>query len=115
MNLLIFISILTHILLNGIYRGHHPTTVIFTHGGPVFYIRRIVPHGKPSVVTIVRGILDGWIYRHDPPNLILSEQGPNVDVSEITTDLAMHGIKKKRSSPYHPEGDGQSERGVFRQ
>ena len=38
--------------------------------------------------------------------------GQNVDGSEIINTLAMHGIETKRSSPYHPEGDGQSERGI---
>ena len=71
----------------------------------------LYPHGRPRVVTIVSGILDGWVYRYGSPNFTFSEQGPNVDESEIRNALAMHGIKKKRSSPYHPEGDGR-ERGI---
>ena len=44
--------------------------------------------------------------------LYVGDQGPNVDGAEIRNALARYGIKKKRSSPYHPEGDGQSERGI---
>ena len=72
----------------------------------------LYPMADQESSTIVSGILDGWVYRHILPNFILSDQGPNVDGSEIRNALAMHGIKKKRSSPYHPEGDGQSERGI---
>ena len=72
----------------------------------------LYPMSDQESSTIIRGILDCWVYRHGPPNSILSDQGPNVDGSEIRSALAVHGIKKKRSSPYHPEGDGQSERGI---
>ena len=62
--------------------------------------------------TIIRGIVDGWIHRHGPPDYMISDQGPNVDGIEVRRTLEKYGIVKKRSSPYHPEGDGQSERGI---
>ena len=74
----------------------------------------LYPMADQESSTIVRGIFDGWVYRHGPPNYILSDQGPNVDGSEIRTALAMHRIKKKRSSPYHPEGTAKANV-VFRQ
>lgn len=43
---------------------------------------------------------------------MLRHQGPSVDGSEVRAVLAKYGIERKRSSPYHPEGDGQSERGI---
>ena len=43
---------------------------------------------------------------------MLSDQGPSVDGIEVRDFLAKHGIIKKHSSAYHPEGDGQAERGI---
>ena len=61
--------------------------------------------------SVCKGLLQGWIYRHGPPRIILSDQGPNVD-GLVREMLKRFGIEKRRSSPYHPEGDVQAERGV---
>ena len=62
--------------------------------------------------SIIRGLSDGWIYRHGPPVSMLSDQGPNVDGVEVREFLAQFNITKKHSTAYHPEGDGQAERGI---
>ena len=72
----------------------------------------LCPMTNQESSTIATAILDGWVHRRGPPDYMLSDQGPNVDGVEIRNVLARYGIKKKRSSPYHPEGDGQSERGI---
>ena len=72
----------------------------------------LCPMTNQESSTIATAILDGWVHRHGPPDCMLSDQGPNVDGVEVKNVLARYGIKKKRSSPYHPEGDGQSERGI---
>ena len=54
-----------------------------------------------------RGLLQGWIYRHDPPRVILSDQGPNVTRNWIEKRLRNLGL---RNVAAHPEGDSQSER-----
>ena len=61
---------------------------------------------------IVEALESSWILRHGPPEIFLSDQGPNVDGTEIRDALRKWGIEKRRSSPYHPQGDGQSERGI---
>ena len=46
------------------------------------------------------------------PQVLISDQGRNVDgtmVREVCEEL---GIEKRRSSPYHPEGNGQADRTV---
>ena len=50
--------------------------------------------------------------RHGPPEIFLSDQDPNVDGAEVRNALHSWGIEKRRSSPYHPQGDGQAERGI---
>ena len=44
--------------------------------------------------TIIDAIGDGWIHRHGPPVIMLSDQGPNVDGSEIREYLAKFGFKR---------------------
>ena len=74
----------------------------------------LYPMADQESPIIVRGILDGWVYRHGPPNFILSCQRPNLDESEIRNTLAMHGIEKKRSSPSIHKGTAKANV-VFRQ
>ena len=68
--------------------------------------------GDQTAESVCKGLLQGWIYRHGPPRIMLSDQGPNVDGKLVREMLAKFGIEKRRSSPYHPEGDGQAERGI---
>ena len=41
-----------------------------------------------------------------------SDQAPNVDGEKVRELSAKFGVEKRHSSPYHPQGDGQAERGV---
>ena len=72
----------------------------------------LVPMRNQTSHKIVEALESSWILRHGPPEIFLSDQGPNVDGTEIRDALRKWGIKKRRSSPYHPQGDGQSERGI---
>ena len=72
----------------------------------------LVPLFDQESHSIIQGLSDGWIYRHGPPVSVLSDQGPSVDGIEVREFLARLNITKKRSSAYHPEGDGQAERGI---
>ena len=72
----------------------------------------LVPLKDQVASTICQGLLDGWIFKHGPPRIMLSDQGPNVDGTEVRDLLQNFGVEKRHSTPYHPEGDGQAERGV---
>ncbi len=62
--------------------------------------------------TIEKALLDQWIHRHGRPHIAISDQGKNID-GQVVNDLCKKlGIEKRRSSPYHPEGNGQAERSV---
>ena len=53
-----------------------------------------------------------WFPYFAIPEELLSDQGPNVD-GKIIRDLCKKlGIKKMHSSPYHPEGNGSTERSI---
>ena len=62
--------------------------------------------------TIKSAILDAWVHCHGRPNIAVSDQARNVDGDVINELCEQLGIKKRRSSPYHPKGDGQAERSV---
>ena len=72
----------------------------------------LIPMPNQEATTIAHAIATGWIYRHGLPRIMISDQAPNVDGDKIKDLLAKFGIEKRHSSPYHPQGDGQAERGI---
>ena len=62
--------------------------------------------------TIKSAIPDAWVHRPGRPNIAVSDQARNVDEDVINELCEQLGIKKRRSSPCHPKGDGQAERTV---
>ena len=72
----------------------------------------LVPLKDQVANTICQAVLEGWIFKHGPPRIMLSDQGPNVDGTEERELLRSFGVEKRHSTLYHPEGDGQAERGV---
>ena len=56
--------------------------------------------------------MHGSTTNHGRVNIVVSDQARNVDREVINELCEQLGIKKWRSSPYHPEGDGQAERSV---
>ena len=49
--------------------------------------------------------------RHGAPNRILSDQGKNYQADLLSELYELLDIEKSRTTPYHPQCDGQSERG----
>ena len=72
----------------------------------------VYPMADQTAESVCKGLLQGWIHRYGPPRIMLSDQGPNVDGKLVREMLGRLGIEKRRSSPYHPEGDDQAEKGV---
>ena len=69
-------------------------------------------HKSPTIET---SLLDEWIYLLGKPSIAVSDQAKNVDdivVRELYDSLGI--IEKRRSTPYHPEGDEHA-KGVHRQ
>ena len=71
-----------------------------------------VPMKNQEASSILGTLEQGWFLRHGYPLALLSDQGRNVDGSLINGLCHRLGISKLRSSPYHPQGDGQAERSV---
>ena len=68
---------------------------------------------QDQTAEFVRNAIEtGWVYRYGVPDVLLSDQGRNVDGEVIRQMCTYFGIEKRHSSPYHPQGDGQVERTV---
>ena len=73
----------------------------------------IVPLEDQTATSNVQAFKWSWIFRgHGVPDVLLTDQGRNVDGEEIRTLCRKLGIQKCHSSPYHPQGDGMAERNV---
>ena len=72
----------------------------------------LCPLRNMTALSVVKNIERNWIARHGVPITLLTDQGTQVDGVEVRELCEKYGIKKKRSSPYHPEGDGISERPI---
>ncbi|KAL6489156.1 hypothetical protein MHYP_G00028970 [Metynnis hypsauchen] len=67
-----------------------------------------VPDLKAS--TVVRVLTEKWFYVYGVPRRIYSDQGRNFEGELLKHLCEIYGIEKSRTTPYHPEGNGQCER-----
>jgi hypothetical protein len=59
--------------------------------------------------VVARAFFERWICRFSVPKLLMSDQGREFD-NEVMDELCLiFGVKKKRTSPYHPETNAQAE------
>ena len=70
------------------------------------------PLRDQSASSVIRAVRDGWIYTHGNPRYLLSDQGSNVDGDTVREFCKELGIEKRRSSPYHSQGNGFAERNI---
>ena len=81
--------------------------------GDIFskYIHAI-PLRDQTAPSIVRAFEKDWIFTHGSPLYLLSDQGSNVDGDTVREFCNRLGIEKRRSSPYHSQGNGFAERNI---
>ena len=69
-----------------------------------------IPCKDQLAVTVVCKLRDHWFTKFGIPNRLHSDQGRNFEGEVIRELCALYGIKKTRSTPYHPKGNAQAER-----
>lgn len=60
--------------------------------------------------TIAKAVYEGWITRFGCPSRLSSDQGRQFESNLFAQLLKLFGIKRIRSSPYHPQSNGVIER-----
>ena len=60
--------------------------------------------------TVANKIVNEWISRYGVPEQILTDQGKNYQSNLLELVYELLDIKRLRTTPYHPQCDGQSER-----
>jgi transposase InsO family protein len=69
-----------------------------------------IPMGNMEARTVVHSIVEQVITRIGVPYIIHSNQGTLYESQLFAEMCKLFGIKKTRTTPYHPKSDGMAER-----
>lgn len=69
-----------------------------------------IPTEDITAETVARIVYEHWIARFGCPSTLTSDQGRQFESQLFTKLMHMMGIKKTRTTPYHPQSNGMIER-----
>lgn len=76
----------------------------FTHWPEAFPVKDI------TASTVAKALYEGWITRFGCPEKLTSDQGRQFESSLFSQLMTIMGIRKIRTTPYHPQSNGAVER-----
>ena len=73
----------------------------------------LMPLHDQTYQSVVKAFEHGWVYRgHGIPDIILTDQGSQLDGEDFRGFCKPLGIEKRHTTPYHPQCDGMAERNI---
>ncbi|KAL1281970.1 hypothetical protein QQF64_000773 [Cirrhinus molitorella] len=69
-----------------------------------------VPTRDQRAETVAQVLVEEWFYKFGVPGCIHSDQGQNFESALIRQLCELYQVRKSRTTPYHPAGNGQCER-----
>uniref|UniRef100_A0A8C2HMT4 Gypsy retrotransposon integrase-like protein 1 n=1 Tax=Cyprinus carpio TaxID=7962 RepID=A0A8C2HMT4_CYPCA len=69
-----------------------------------------VPTHDQRAETVAQVLVEEWFYKFGVPGRLHSDQGRNFESALIRQLCELYQVRKSRTTPYHPAGNGQCER-----
>ena len=89
-------------------RGGYEQVLVMTDAFTKYALA--VPCRDQTAPVVAKVLRDQWFAHYGVPIQIHSDQGRNFEGHLIKEICRLYRIKKTRTSPYHPQGNGQTER-----
>ena len=76
----------------------------------VLVLTEAIPTRNQEAGTVAKVLVHEWFQRYGVPQKIHSDQGRDFESKLVKSLCELYGIKKTRTTPYHPRGNAQCER-----